>query len=405
MSELLEIQEVTGGVTAAAGFRAAGVAAGIKRERKDLALILSDTPCQAAATFTTNRVQAAPLQVSREHLQRGPVRAIVCNSGNANACNGPQGLADARRMAALAARAVGVEPHEVLVASTGVIGVPLPMEKIEAGIQKAALALSESGSAAAAEAIMTTDTRPKEAALSLQIGGRSVKVGGIAKGAGMIHPNMATMLAFITTDAAVEKAFLQASLRQAVDRSFNMVSVDGDTSTNDMVVVLANGRAGGETIEAGSAAAWAFQEALTALCIRLARMIAADGEGATKLIEITARGAATQEDARRVVRAIATSPLVKTAVYGEDANWGRILCAAGYSGAAFDPDCASVFLGDLPVYREGSGLPFDETRAKEILRAKEVRITVDLGAGAEEATGWTCDLTYDYIRINASYRS
>lgn len=400
------IEEVAGGVCVPAGYKAAGLHIGLKRQKKDLALIYSEFPAQGAATFTTNRVQAAPLHVTRAHLEEGDaVRAIVVNSGNANACTGPRGLDDAKAMARKTAHALGVTESEVLVASTGVIGVPLDMGKIETGIDQAANLLSADGGTEAAQAIMTTDTRPKEAALRVQVGDSTFTLGAMAKGSGMIHPNMATMLAFITTDAGVERSFLQAALRQAVDRSFNLISVDGDTSTNDMVVLLANGAAGGVSIRSGTDFAEAFQAALNRLCITLAKMIAADGEGATKLVEVVARGAHSEEDARKVVRAISTSPLVKTAIFGEDANWGRILCAAGYSGADLDPDKTRVYLGELAVFADGQGLPFDEAQAKEILARSEVRITVDLGAGDAEATGWTCDLTYDYIKINADYRT
>ncbi len=401
----MRIEEVTGGVCAAEGFLAAGYHAGVKRQGKDLSLIYSPTPCRAAATFTQNRVQAAPLHVTRDHLRNGSVRAVVVNSGNANACNGPQGLVDAQEMAATTARSLQIEASEVLVASTGVIGVPLPMDKIKTGIEAVTKRLDTNGGADAAAGIMTTDTCPKEAALRCSVGEQSFQIGGMAKGSGMIHPNMATMLAFITTDAPVEAAFLQQALSEAVNDSFNMISVDGDTSTNDMVVVLANGSAQGSEIQAGGEAGELFQKALTQLCTRLARMIARDGEGATKLVEVCAHGALSAADARLVVRSISASPLVKTAIYGEDANWGRILCAAGYSGAELDPERVDVRLGDLLVFSQGRGLPFDEAEAKEILKAEEVRITVDLGLGEASATGWTCDLTYDYIKINASYRT
>lgn len=405
MTTNVRIEEVSGGVCAAEGFLATGHHTGVKRQDKDLSLLYSPSPCRAAATFTQNRVQAAPLHITKEHLKSGSVRAVVINSGNANACNGPKGLEDARQMAEATAKGLDVAPTEVLVASTGVIGMPLAMDKIEPGIAAAAGQLRADGGADAAAGIMTTDTTPKEAALRCRAGEYTFHLGGMAKGSGMIHPNMATMLAFITTDAPVEEAFLRQSLTEAVDRSFNMISVDGDTSTNDMVLLLANGSAGGSEFGAGSELGNLFQEALTRLCIALARMIVKDGEGASKLIEVCVRGARSISDARCVVRTISKSPLVKTAVYGEDANWGRILCAAGYSGADLDPDHVKVLLDDLLVYADGSGVPFDEAKAKEILEENEVRITVDLGVGSDEATGWTCDLTYDYIKINASYRS
>lgn len=399
------IRPIAGGITAPKGFVAAGVHAGIKRQKKDIALVFSERPCSAAATFTTNRVKAAPLLVTKEHVEGGPVRAIVVNSGNANACTGEQGLADARRMAAVCAEKLGIRPEEVVVASTGVIGVLLPMDKIEAGIAQAAAALSVSGAHDAALGIMTTDTRPKEVAVVCECDGVQFRIGAMAKGSGMIHPNMATMLAFITTDAAVEREFLQERLKAAVDVSFNMITVDGDTSTNDMAVVLANGAAPGAAIKPGTPIAEVFSEALTRVCIELAKMIAADGEGATKLIEVRVKGAKSNRDARLAVKAVAGSSLVKTAVYGEDANWGRILCAVGYSGADFDPEKTTVYLGGVKVFEHGMGVPFDEQEAKSVLAAEEVAILIDLGEGEGEATGWTCDLTYDYVKINASYRT
>lgn len=399
------INEAPGGVTAPLGYVAAGVHCGVKRYKKDLCLVFSERPATAAGTFTTNRVKAAPLWVTQEHLRKGPVRAIVVNSGNANACNGPQGLEDAHRMARFAAQALSVAKEEVLVASTGVIGEPLPMEKIEAGIAAAAKELRRGGAKDAALAIMTTDTRPKEVALRFEVDGREYTLGGMAKGSGMIHPNMATMLAFLTTDAPVEQGFLSEALKAAVDRSFNLISVDGDTSTNDMAIVLANGAAGGEAITAGSEGAEAFARALESACVTLAKMIAADGEGATKLVEIRVTGAACESDARLAVRSISRSPLVKTAVAGEDANWGRILCAAGYSGAFFDPEKVRVKLGEVTVYEGGRRAVYDEADAKRALQGAEVVISVDLGAGEAAAVGWTCDLTYDYVKINASYRT
>ena len=399
------LKEEPSGVTAPLGYVAAGVHCGVKRYKKDLCLLFSERPAHAAGTFTTNRVKAAPLLVTQEHIKSGPVRAVVVNSGVANACNGPQGLEDAHRMASLAAGALSIRKEEVLVASTGVIGELLPMDKIEAGIAKAAKALRRGGASDAALAIMTTDTRPKEVALTFRAGGREYTVGGMAKGSGMIHPNMATMLAFLTTDAPVEREFLAEVLKAAVDRSFNLVSVDGDTSTNDMAILLANGAAGGEAITRGSEGAGAFAEAVEAACVALAKMIAADGEGATKLIEIRVSGAATEHDARLVVRSIARSPLVKTAVAGEDPNWGRVLCATGYSGAWFDPEKVRVKLGAVTVYDGGRPTGYEEAAAKKALEGREVVISVDLGAGSSSAVGWTCDLTYDYVKINAAYRT
>jgi len=398
-------QEVPGGVTAPRGFRAAGLHIGVKRSRKDLALVVSDVRAAAAATFTTNRVQAAPVRVTREHIKGGYLRAIVCNSGNANACNGPQGVRDARRMAELVAAAIGAAPEEIAVASTGVIGVPLPMDKIAAGIERAVALLSPEGGDDAAQAIMTTDTVPKQIAIEFELKGKPVRIGAMAKGSGMIHPNMATMLAFVTTDAAIEPAALQAVMRRSVDRTYNRISVDGDTSTNDMAVIMANGLAGHEPIGLGDPDLEVFAAALDYVNGVLARAIARDGEGATKLIEIRVVGVPTEADAVRIGRSISRSNLVKTAIYGEDANWGRILCAAGYSGVDFDPDRVDVYIGDLLVCKDGAGLAFDEQRAKEILKQSEVVVTLDLKAGGAEATVWTCDLTYDYVKINGSYRT
>ncbi len=399
---------VPGGVTAARGFLAAAVRCGLRKagdERPDLALVYSDAPAAAAGVFTTNRVQAAPVRVSREHLAGGHARAVVANSGGANACTGEQGLADARRMAAVAAEALGLEAGEVLVASTGVIGLPLPMEKLETGIRQAAARLSREGGAEAALAITTTDTVIKEAAVRFTLGEHVVTVGGMAKGSGMIKPNMATMLCFLTTDAAVAPAALRQALVTAVDRSFNMITVDNDTSTNDTVCILANGRAGNPAIEAGAPEFHLFQRVLDEVCVTLAKAVARDGEGATRLLEVAVRGAATVEDARRAALAVAGSNLVKSAVFGADANWGRIMAALGYSGAAFDPDRVDVYLGPVKLVARGRGAGFDEGLARDLLRKEEVRLEVHLDHGPSQATAWGCDLTYDYVRINGSYRS
>jgi glutamate N-acetyltransferase/amino-acid N-acetyltransferase len=396
-----------GGITAAQGFQASGIHAGLKRSKKDLALIFSEVPGTAAGVFTTNRVKGAPLLVSIPRVRAGRLQAMLVNSGNANTCNGPDGVEDARAMGRLAAEALQIPEETVLVCSTGVIGQRLPLAKIASGIPEAVARLSPAGGLAAAEAIMTTDTVPKQAALRFKPGPeeRPVTIGGIAKGSGMIHPHMATMLAFIGTDAAIEAPHLQEALRLAVDRSFHMISVDGDTSTNDMVVVVANGRAGGSTIIPGTVPFDRLVQALTALCVRLAQAVARDGEGATRLLEVRVRGARTEQDARLAARAIIASSLVKTAVFGNDANWGRIICAAGYSGAVFNPDRFDVYLGDLPVARGGGGLDFDEERASRFLDRDPVIVTVDFRDGDGEATAWGCDLSYDYVRINANYRT
>ncbi len=333
------------------------------------------------------------------------MRAIVANSGNANACNGERGMEDARAMAAAAAKALGVETEQVFVASTGVIGQPLAIDKVEAGIKQAASVLSIDGGEDAARAIMTTDTRKKERAVVVDINGVQVRIGGIAKGAGMIQPNMATMLAFITTDCAINEDLLQEALKEAVDESFNMITVDGDTSTNDTVIILANGQAGNPPIQEKDGAYSAFLAGLKDLTRELAKDIVRDGEGATKLVEVKVKGARDFAAARQVAKAIANSNLVKTAIFGCDANWGRIICAAGYSGVDFIPEQVDIYLGDEQVAAKGAGLPFDEDRAKKILEQDEVAITVDLHMGGGLATVWTCDLTYDYIKVNASYRS
>ncbi|MGC7881711.1 bifunctional glutamate N-acetyltransferase/amino-acid acetyltransferase ArgJ [Desulforudis sp. 1031] len=396
---------VGGGVTAPAGFRASGVSAGIKKSKKDLALLVSDVPAGVAGVFTTNQVKAAPLLVTMPRVASGKAQAIIINSGNANACNGREGLDDARVMGSLCARALGLPEEMVLVSSTGVIGQRLPMDRIASGIPLAVAELRTTGGTAAAEAIMTTDTVPKQAAVSFTLGGARVTLGGMAKGSGMIHPNMATMLAFVTTDAAVAPGALQRAVRNAVEVSFNMISVDGDTSTNDMLVVMANGLAGNEPLEPGSAGYAVFQRALDEVCIRLAKAIARDGEGATTLLEVRVVGAPTARDARLAARAICSSNLVKAAVFGRDANWGRIVCAAGYSGARFDPDDFDVYLGDLPVAAGGRALVFDEARASAILAGDPVVVTVDFKQGDGSAVAWGCDLSYDYVKINASYRT
>lgn len=387
------------------GFRAAGLHCGIKRARPDLALIVSDVPAASAGVFTTNRVKAAPVLVSMEHLRSGRCRAVVVASGNANACTGPKGLEDARAMASVTGEALGIPPGEVVVASTGVIGVPMPIEKVCAGIRLAAAALEPGGSRAAAEAILTTDRTVKEVAVEGKIGGHPVRIGGIAKGSGMIHPNMATMLAFVTTDAAISPGMLRRALVRSVERSFNMITVDGDTSTNDMAVALASGLAGNPAIISEGSDFDAFAEGLDYVTGRLARMIVEDGEGATRVIRVEVHGARTEKDARQIARTIASSNLVKTAVFGADPNWGRVLAAAGRAGVDFDANLADVFIGDVLVARAGAAVDFDEARARDALASREVLIAVDLHAGFESACAYTCDLTYEYVRINASYRT
>ena len=401
----MEILE-NGSVTSPRGFTAAAVAAEIKYiGRNDLTIVYSKVPAQAAAVYTLNRFKAAPLQVTEQNISNGMAQAIVVNSGIANAGMGTEGMMQARQMSDWAADALGFAIDDVVVASTGVIGMPLPMDKVKAGIDKVSKALYADGGHDAARAIMTTDTVCKEMAVQLRINDKLVTIGAMAKGSGMIHPNMATMLGFITTDVNIDNKALQAAFKANIDDSFNMVSVDGDTSTNDMVVILANGQAGNEVLTEESADFPAFKQALREICIAMAQKIAGDGEGATKLVECTVTGAATREDARLAAKAIIASSLVKTAIYGNDANWGRIACAAGYSGAKFDPNKVNIFIGDVQVAQNGMGLEFDEAKATEILKQKNVNILVKFNIGEEEATAWGCDLTYDYVSINADYRS
>ena len=398
---------IAGGITAVPGILAAGVAAGLKKGAAiDLALIFSEREAAVAGVFTTNKVVAPPLILDRIRLRRGKGRAIIVNSGNANACTGRRGYDDAVTMAALTASALRVSPADVYVGSTGVIGKPLPMEKIKAAIPLLAARLHRRGGKEAARAIMTTDTTIKVAAVSDTIGGRTVTVGGIAKGSGMIHPNMATMLAYLATDVQVPRAILQRGLRQATERSFNRIPVDGDTSTNDMVLCMANGMAGNRPWKPGSADAHRFQALLDHVCLDLAKKIAWDGEGATKFVELRVKGARTEADALCAAVTIATSSLVKTAWFGEDANWGRIMAALGRSGARIAEDRIAIMIGPIPIVRHGMGLGHKaEEQANTVMKAREFTVTVDLGLGRAEATVWTTDLTMDYIKINASYRS
>ncbi|MDK2824219.1 MAG: glutamate N-acetyltransferase / amino-acid N-acetyltransferase [Clostridia bacterium] len=397
---------IEGGITAPQGFKAAGVAAGIrKKEKKDVAIVYSQVPAQAAAVYTINKFKAAPLKVTAEHLADGIAQAMVINSGIANACMGQQGMESAKEMAEITAQVLNIKVDDVVVASTGLIGAPLPMDRLEQGIKEAASKLSTKGGSCAAEAIMTTDLVKKEVAVQLELGEKQITIGAMAKGSGMIHPNMATMLGFITTDADVSAECLQKSLKTAVETSFNMISVDGDTSTNDMVVIMANGIAGNPQITLDNEYYVQFQAALTEICVILAKMIAQDGEGATKLIEVEVSGALSLEDARKAARTICSSSLVKSAIFGEDANWGRIITALGYSGAEVEPEKVDVYIGDLMMAENGTGLSFDEDKAGQILAQKEVIIKVDLKLGEFEAKAWGCDLSYDYVRINADYRT
>lgn len=400
------LTKITGGITAPQGFTAAGVHAGIKKNGKeDVGIIYSTVPAAGAAMFTTNKMAAAPVIVSRQASERGNIRAIVVNSGCANACTGDQGMTDARTMAHETAKALNLDDCEVLVSSTGVIGVNLPMDKIKAGISQAAANLSEHGHEQALAAIMTTDTFPKSCAYEFSLGGKTCRIAGIAKGAGMIHPNMATMLCFITTDVAIEPKVLKQALSQAVELSFNMISVDGDTSTNDTVAVLANGLAGNERINSTDSQTYQeFYTALKTVCTELAQLVVRDGEGATKFLEINVTGAVSFADAKLAAMAIAKSPLVKTAFFGQDPNWGRILCAVGYSGATTQLDKTSLTIGDLTIVVNGQGaVGFDTAKLKAVMAAKDIAITVDLGLGDSSATVWTCDFSYEYVKINGEY--
>ena len=404
------INRISGGVCAAQGFTAGGVHCGIRKSRtkKDLALIVSCVPAACAAVYTTNLVKGAPLQVTKKHLANGVAQAVICNSGNANTCN-LGGLEIAEAMGQLAAQALHIQAEDVVVASTGVIGEPLNLAPIAAGLPGLVDALSPEGCDAAAEAIMTTDTVKKEIAVEFSLGGKTCRLGGIAKGSGMIHPNMATMLVFITTDAAISPALLQKALSGDIANTFNMVSVDGDTSTNDMVVVLANGQAGNPIITEENQDFSAFMQALNTVTVGLCRMIAGDGEGATKLLECRVSGARDEKTAKIVAKSVICSSLLKAAMFGADANWGRVLCAIGYSGAQVDVEKIDVAFrskaGYIEVCKNGMGVPFSEEEAKKILLEKEIEILVGLNDGFTAATAWGCDLTYDYVRINGDYRT
>lgn len=399
------------GVVYPKGFKAAGIHCGVKKKKRDLALIYSEAPCTASGTFTRNLVKAAPVLLSEKHI-RGTIRGIVANSGNANACTGEKGMENARKMASAAAEAMNLQTEEVLVASTGVIGVQLPIEKILEGLPLAAAELGgekEQG-IEAAEAIMTTDTFRKSFMAEFAYEGKEIRLGGICKGSGMIHPNMATLLGFVTTDAAIDKELLEELVAEGVNKSFNAITVDGDTSTNDMVVVLANGASGTPTIHDKEGELYSlFREKLFEILKRMAKSIVLDGEGATKFIEVRIQGARNEEDAIRAGKSIATSSLVKTAAFGEDANWGRILAAAGYSGISFNPYETNIYIGsakgELLVCEMGMGLDFDEDLAKKILSEDEIYYLVEMAEGKGDAVILTCDLSYDYVKINGSYRS
>ena len=406
----MDIKFINGGVCAASGFKASGVHCGIRKNKtkKDLALICSDTVCNAAAVYTTNLVKGAPLTVTKKHISNGKAQAVICNSGNANTCNA-NGIEIAEQMSELVASELNINAGDIVVASTGVIGQPLDIEPIAKGIPALAKTLSKNGSVDAAEAIMTTDTTDKQIAVEFTAGGKVCKIGGIAKGSGMIHPNMATMLVFITTDVAISSEMLQKALSSDIQNTFNMLSIDGDTSTNDMVTVLANGMAGNDEIVADGEDFKAFMTALNTVTVNLCRMIAGDGEGATKLLECKVMGAGNLSTAKTVAKSVVCSSLLKAAMFGADANWGRVLCAIGYSGAEVDVTKIDVSFvsnkGEILVCQNGAGVEFSEEKAKEILLEKEIVINVNLNSGEYCSTAWGCDLTYDYVKINGDYRT
>lgn len=401
---------IEGGVCAAKGFQAAGVHCGIRKNRskKDLALIYSQTECAVACTYTQNKVFGAPITVTRKHVANGKAKAIICNSGNANTCNA-NGVEIAEKTCALTAEALGISAEDVVVASTGVIGQPLSIDPIAAGLPVLASQLSVQGSTDACEGIMTTDTYPKECAYAFSLEGVECHIGAIAKGSGMIHPNMATMLAFVTTDVAIAPALLQKAVSEVVDDTFNMVSVDGDTSTNDMLSVLANGLAGNPVITEETPAYQDFKQALFAVCENVSKKLAGDGEGATKLLECTVRHAPDKTTAKKIAKSVICSSLFKAAMFGADANWGRILCAIGYTDAAFDISKIAVDLsskaGCIHVCENGAGVPFSEETAKIVLSKEEIHVDIDMNDGSAYATAWGCDLTYDYVKINGDYRT
>jgi len=396
-----------GSITSPQGFMAGVAQAGIKKaDRYDIAIIYTPDLCSAAGVFTSNKVKAAPVVLSKEHLQSGRGQAVVVNSGCANACTGNKGYEDAQAMARLAAEALGCETENVFVASTGVIGTYLPMDKVSSGIIEAARNMSAENGRLAARAIMTTDTVPKEIAVQTEINGILATIGAMAKGSGMIHPNMATMLGFITTDVAIEPELLQKTLKEVTEGTFNMVTVDGDTSTNDSLFILANGRAGNKLLSAATDPGYKeFVEALTYVCTDLAKKIAKDGEGATKFLTVRVEGAKSLEDARKAARTIAASSLVKAAVYGKDANWGRLICALGYSGIDFDPMKVDMYLGPIQMMEKGSSLVFSEEEAKKYFEEDDITAVIRLNEGIYEAEAWGCDLTHEYVSINADYRS
>jgi len=403
---MFEEAEAKAGVTFPQGFKAAGVQAGIKKSGNlDVAVIYTEKEAVVAGTFTQNAVAAAPVYASKRVVATGTAHAIAANAGCANACTGEQGDKDAAAMQEITAVALGCQPDDVIVASTGVIGVPLPMDKMEHGLKKAVSELSADGSENAGNAIITTDTYSKAGSTEITLGGKKVRFGFIAKGSGMIQPNMATMLCFITTDAAIAQPLLQKALSEVVNVTFNMISVDGDMSTNDMVVVLANGAAGNAPITSENADYETFKATLLELCTGIAQRIAADGEGATKFLTVHVTGTKTYADAKTIAFSVAKSPLVKTAFFGEDPNWGRVICAVGYAGVPMNPQTTVVKFGGIPVYAHGVGAACDEEALRQVMAEHDIVIDIDMGAGSEEATVWTCDFSYEYVKINGEYHT
>lgn len=408
----MEYQFIEGGVCAAKGYKAGGIHCGIRKNhtKKDLALIASEIPCAAAAIYTQNKVKGAPLTVTKRHIADGKAQALLCNSGNANTCNA-DGEEIAEKMSEAAAKALGIPAEDMMIASTGVIGQPLPLEPITSAMPAltACLRGDNTGSWEAAEAIMTTDTKVKQSAASFTAGGKACAVGGICKGSGMVHPNMCTMLCFVTTDAAISPDMLRKACKEVADETFNMISVDGDTSTNDMLTVMANGMAGNTEITAPGADYESFKAAMMAVCRQLSREMAADGEGASKLLECTVTGAPDTACAKTVAKSVVCSSLLKSAMFGADANWGRVLCAIGYADAEFDISRTDVSFsskkGEIKVCENAAGVDFSEEKAKEILLEDEIIIKVELHQGEGTATAWGCDLTYDYVKINGDYRT
>lgn len=401
---------INGGVTAAKGFKASGIHCGIRKNqtKKDLAMIVSDTKCTAAAVYTQNKVYGAPITVTRNNISDGYAQAVIVNSGNANTCNA-DGVEKAQMMCDIASKALGVDSKDVIVASTGVIGMTLDITPIAEGAPALASQISENGGHDCAEAIMTTDTLPKEVAVEMEISGKKVTLGACCKGSGMIHPNMATMLCFMTTDCNISSAYLQKALSDVVKDTFNMISVDGDTSTNDMVCIMANGKAENDIIDSDSADFETFKQALMSVSVKLSRLIAGDGEGAQRLLECNVTACTDEATAKKIAKSIICSSLVKTAMFGADANWGRILCAIGYTEGDFSVDTIDVYLssckGTIKVCENGAGIPFSEEKAKEILLESEITLDVDMRQGEYSATAWGCDLTYDYVKINGDYRT